>query len=273
MPAIRFKGGSACTFHDLFVLTADYSSPEFRTRFAQQAREAATRADLIICVSAFTASQVHDLLDVPRERLRVVHHGVRTLPAVPRAVRERVVLTTGAIQQRKNTARLIQAFEVLDDTWTLVLAGSPSGYGAQQALDAIAASPARARIRVTGYISDTELAGLYARASIFAFPSLDEGFGMPALEAMSAGVPVIASGRSALPEVCSDAAIYIDPFRTESLANALGQLATDESLRGVLIEKGHVHAARFTWPRAGAETLTCYRELASTTPGEPRTLA
>ena len=259
MPAVRFRG-SACTFHDLFVLTADYSSPEFRRRFAQQAREAAQRANLLVCVSAFTASQVEGLLGVSKEQIRVVHHGVRDLP-ITNVPRGRVVLSTGAIQHRKNTVRLIQAFEALDSDWTLVLAGAPSGYGAQEALDTIARSPARERIRLTGYVSDAELAAWYSRASIFAFPSLDEGFGMPALEAMAAGVPVVSSNRSALPEVCGGAAIYVDPFRTEELTEALRRVAADEDLRLTLAGAGRQQAARFTWARAAEQTMACYREL------------
>jgi glycosyltransferase involved in cell wall biosynthesis len=111
------------TFHDLFVLTGDYSTPEFRARFTGQARDAAARADAIIAVSAFTKRQVVDLLDVPASKVYVVHHGTPVI-AYPRVKREKVVLTVGAVQTRKNTARLIQAFEALDSDWRLVIAGS-----------------------------------------------------------------------------------------------------------------------------------------------------
>jgi len=258
LPEKRFRLQIA-TFHDLFVLSGDYSSKEFRERFAAQARAAAAGADLIITVSAFTGSQVEHYLKVPAARIRVIHHGVlpRAIPLLPR---EKLVLSVGAIQRRKNQARLIRAFRTMPEDWSLVLAGS-QGYGAEDAVREAAESPAASRIRITGYVSDYEIASLYARASIFAFPSLDEGFGMPALEAMAAGLPVIAGNRSALPEVCGDAAELVDPTSDEELAVALNKLANNESYRRDLVGRGKQHAAAYRWERGVAETLAAYREL------------
>jgi glycosyltransferase involved in cell wall biosynthesis len=210
-------------------------------------------------VSAFTAAQVHDLLGVERDRLRVVHHGVRPLN-VPPVSREPVILTVGAIQARKNIARLVEAFETLDPEWRLVIAGS-RGYGADQALRRIEESPCHDRIRLLGYISTEELAGWYARASLFVFPSLDEGFGMPVLEAMAAGVPVIASNRAAVPEVAGDAAILVDPDDTEALSNFMQKLANNEELRSEMARRGRARAAGFSWHRAVEATWGIYAEL------------
>jgi len=250
---------AVATFHDLFVLTGEYSTPEFRARFAAQARDAAARADRIIAVSAFTASQVVDLLGVEPAKVRVVHHGIRklTLPPVPR---ENLILHVGAIQKRKNLERLMEAFAAIDPAWTLVLAGS-AGYGAAEILARIERSPARARIRVTGYVSPAELAGWYARASVFAFPSLDEGFGMPVLEAMAAGIPVITSNRSSLPEVAGDAALLIDPERTDALAAALRDLTQNEDHRLEYIRRGLERAQFFTWEKTVRQTWDVYCEL------------
>ncbi|HXA50382.1 MAG TPA: glycosyltransferase, partial [Candidatus Acidoferrum sp.] len=172
---------SVATFHDLFVLTGEYSTAEFRERFAAQARDAAARADAVIAVSAFTRDQVVELLGVERAKIAVVHHGTRRLD-LPEATRENIILCVGAIQRRKNMTRLVEAFEAVDPSWRLVLAGS-DGYGADEVRARMAASPARARIEAPGYVSPQELAGWFARARVFAFPSLDEGFGMPLLEA------------------------------------------------------------------------------------------
>jgi len=263
LPRRRFRRQVA-TFHDLFVLSGEYSTQEFRERFAAQAREAAASADLIIAVSAFTASQVENLLGVPRARIRVIHHGVVS-HSVPRAARnlprEKVVLSVGTIQARKNQAMLIRAFRSMPDDWTLVLAGSSDGYAAEEALRESANSPACARIRITGYLTGEEIAGWYARAGIFAFPSLDEGFGMPVLEAMASGVPVISGNRSALPEVCGDAAEMIDPRSEEELIAALLRLASDEPRRDELVARGLRQAGQFRWDRAVAQTLAVYREL------------
>ncbi len=261
LPRVRLRR-TVTTFHDLFVLTGEYSSAEFRRRFEQQARDASARSDLIIAVSAFTAGQVEALLGVERSRLRVIPHGVR-FPADGEnggVRREQLVLHVGAIQKRKNIGRLVRAFAQLPAGWRLVLAGS-YGFGAGEILREADASPRRGDIEITGYVSDRELAALYARASIFAFPSLDEGFGIPVLEAMSWGVPVIASNRSALPEVSGDAALLVDPTDENGLAAALCELAGNEELRWALADRGRTRAAAFTWSAAVARTWSVYVEL------------
>ncbi len=203
---------------------------------------------------------MQSLLNVDPARLRVVRHGpagnlvAGLLPHTP----EKIVLTVGAIQTRKNTARLIEAFAALPDDWRLILAGA-AGYGAEGILAKIANNP---RVQVTGYITPEALAQYYSRASIFAFPSLDEGFGMPILEAMQAGVPVITSNRSAMPEVAGDAAMLIDPENTEELAQSLTQLAADPDLRAQLSRAGKLRATQFSWSKAAQQTWAVYQELA-----------
>jgi glycosyltransferase involved in cell wall biosynthesis len=260
LPASRFPR-TICTFHDLFVMTGDYSTPEFRARFTAQARAAAGRADLIACVSAFTAGQVRDVLGVEPARLRVVPHGVRFPETAPQRSPEPVILHVGAIQRRKNLVLLIAAFErAVPPPWQLVLAGS-DGFGAREVHDRIAASSARDRIQVTGWIDDRRLAGLYARASVFAFPSLDEGFGIPVLEAMAQGVPVLCSGRAALAEVCGDAAMLAGAFEEDAWADALARLTADESLRDSYSARGRAHARAFSWRQAADRTWKLYLEL------------
>ena len=247
------------TFHDLFVLSGEYSTPEFRARFAAQAKSAAARADAIIAVSEFTRSQVTGLLGVDPAKVHVVHHGVRELTLRP-AARERIILSVGAIQRRKNTARLVEAFEAVDTAWRLVLAGS-GGFGAQEILGRIESSNARERIVVTGYLSPPDLADWYSRASVFAFPSLDEGFGMPVLEAMAAGIPVLTSNCSALPEVAGDAAAVVDPKSTAAIAAALRRLTEDDKWREGLTARGYARAKLFTWEQAVRETWQIYQAL------------
>ena len=249
------------TFHDLFVLTGEYSSADFRDRFARQARQAAGRADLIIAVSRFTADQVRDLLNVPESRIRVVPHGTRRPVDLKEGVRESIVLHVGAIQKRKNLIRLVEAFETLESSWRLVLAGSPDGWQASEVLSRIAASGAKSRIEVTGYVGEDVLEDLYRRASIFAFPSLDEGFGIPVIEAMARGLPVLTSNRSALPEAAGGAALLIDPLDTASITEGLTKLAVDPAFRDELRSKGLARAAEMTWERAVEQTWTVYREL------------
>ena len=250
---------SVATFHDLFVLSGEYSTPEFRRRFAGQARDAAARASAIIAVSAFTRDQVVQLLGVEPAKVTVVHHGVRRLE-IPKVARENVILNVGAIQKRKNIARLVHAFAAVDPDWKLVLAGS-DGFGAAEIHACIAASPARERISVLGYVSPPDLAGWYARARVFAFPSLDEGFGMPVLEAMSAGVAVMTSNRSSLPEVAGDASLLVDPFDDEAVTEGLRRITRDDNLRDHLILRGKERVAEFTWQKAVEDTWRVYLGL------------
>jgi glycosyltransferase involved in cell wall biosynthesis len=263
LPHARLRR-AVTTFHDLFVLTGDYSTPEFRRRFAEQARDAAGRSDRIIAVSQFTAGQVTGLLGVDAARVRVVHHGVRA-PVETALTRQKIVLHVGAIQHRKNLLRLIDAFERVDSGWQLVLAGS-AGYGAADIVAKAAASRSRERIHMPGYATPAELANWYARAMVFAFPSLDEGFGMPVLEAMAAGVPVIASDRSAVPEVAAEAAWLVDPEDTEELAEALATLTQDNERRAHFSRLGLARAAKFTWAEAVEKTWRVYREFADSGP-------
>jgi len=259
LPGIRFRK-TVSTFHDLFVLTGDYSTPEFRRRFAEQARQAAAASDAIIAVSEFTAHQVEQLLSVERARLHVVHHGANRMRPQRLVERENVVLNVGAIQKRKNIARLVEAFERTPRGWKLVLAGA-AGYGSGEILARIENSPRRVDIQALGYVSPEELAEWYARARIFAFPSLDEGFGMPVLEAMAAGTPVVAANRAALPEICGDAALLVDPEDVDAIHAALEQLMRDEAVAAELARRGLARAEQFTWEQAAVETWNVYQRV------------
>jgi glycosyltransferase involved in cell wall biosynthesis len=250
------------TFHDLFVMTSEYSSGEFRTRFTRQARQAAANSDLIVTVSQFTASQVRDLLHVPEERIRVIPHGVDPVGQLDPSAREKIILFVGVLQIRKNVERLVRAFERVPADWRLVLAGSTTGFGAPRILDTIERSTARERIEITGYVPQDRLRDLYRRASVFAFPSLDEGFGIPVLDAMAWGLPVLTSSRSALPEVAGRAAMLVDPMREEEIAAGLFRLATDESLRDEMNTLSLQQASQFTWRKAAEATYELYKELA-----------
>lgn len=248
------------TFHDLFVMTAEYSSPEFRQRFERQARDAAARSDLIIAVSQFTASQVEELLKVPAARIRVIPHGARP-PQRPRPQADPpFILCVGAIQARKNTSNLVRAFAAVPEPWRLVLAGSCGGYGSDEIIALVRDNP---RIEITGYVSPQRLEELYCSAAVFAFPSLDEGFGMPVIEAMAAGIPVLTSDRSAMREVAEGAALLVDPLNVDDIAHGLCALAEDRVLRARLIEAGLERSRRFTWDVAVQRTHAVYRELSS----------
>lgn len=256
------------TFHDLFVMTGEYSTPDFRRKFTALARDAAARSDLIIAISAFTARQVNELLDFPNGRIRVVPHGVDPAPAISDAQRAEfleskgwrgrtVFLHVGAVQTRKNIERLVAAFEQLAGEPLLVLAGS-SGYGAETIADRIAGSSARQRIVQLGYVDAATRALLYDSATALVFPSLDEGFGLPVLEAMAAGLPVLTSTTSALSEVGGEAALLVDPRSVDSIRDAMRRLTQDAELRQRLTALGRSRAECFTWNNAAELTWRAY---------------
>jgi glycosyltransferase involved in cell wall biosynthesis len=270
LPSTRFRR-AVTTFHDLFVMSGDYSTPEFRSRFTALAKDAALRSDHIIAISRYTADQLVQRLNYPRERITVIHHGVHPVPHFSELdlalfrKREQLdapfVLHVGAIQTRKNIERLIAAFEQLPPPALLVLAGA-EGYGSEGSLRRIQTSPARERIRHFGYVDAGMLARLYRTASVLAFPSLEEGFGLPVLEAMSAGLPVVTSNRSALPEVAGDTALLVDPEDSTAIAGAIGRILEDPGLRRQLIAAGLARAGQFSWTKAAHETLEVYDKLA-----------
>ena len=269
LPKTRFAK-TVVTFHDLFVMTGDYSTPDYRQKFTELARDAAERADRLIAVSDFTADEAARLLGYPRERIATVRHGVETpaelAPEELAAFRRDLglegpfLLHVGAIQARKNCERLVEAFERLPGEPRLVLAGA-AGFEADRTFARIDLSPARDRILSLGYVDAETRAKLYRTASALAFPSLDEGFGLPVLEAMAAGLPVLTSNRSALPEVAADAAVLVDPFEVDEIAAGLERLLGDETLRASLREKGLARAAELTWRRAAEKTWDVYRHV------------
>jgi glycosyltransferase involved in cell wall biosynthesis len=176
---------------------------------------------------------------------------------------DRYVLALGTVEPRKNHVLLVQAFDDLasqDPDVRLVIAGK-DGWGADT-LDAALAS-ARHRDRVTrlGFVDDIARADLVAGAAMLAYPSVYEGFGLPPLEAMAAGVPVVATAVGAIPEVVGDAAYLVSPEQA-ALARALHETLDDADLRSTLTARGRVRARRFTWERTASEMTQLYRELA-----------
>ena len=269
LPRHRFRR-SVSTFHDLFVMSGDYSTAGFRARFSELARDAAERSDHIIAVSEYTAGQIAGRLGVPRERISVVHHGVRPVSQCSgqelAGFREKhglegeFILHIGALQKRKNIERLVEAFEAIGGQRTLVLAGS-DGFGAEKIIERITRSPARERIRRLGYVDRRMLERLYQTAAVLAFPSLDEGFGLPVLEAMSAGLPVVTSNRSALAEVAGEAALLADPEDADAIGSALERVLEESELRERLIAAGRTRSLAFGWDKAAQRTMEVYRQV------------
>jgi glycosyltransferase involved in cell wall biosynthesis len=230
----------------------------------------ARRADRVIAISTASAGDVERHLRVPRERIDVIPLGYGTPQRVAPApgVRERLGLGDGPIvlnvamkKVHKNQLRLVQALPAVRAAVPgaqLVLPGARTPYQDELRVEAARLGLGGA-VSFPGYVDDADLEGLYAEAAAFAFPSLNEGFGMPVLEAMARGVPVVAAAAGALPEVAGDAALLVDPSSTEELASATVRVLTDAPLRERLIAAGRERPARFTWDRTAAQTLDCWR--------------
>ena len=227
----------------------------------------AKRARRLIAVSEHTRDNVTRRLRVDPSQVAVTYEAGDPPGAIEpdASVLERhgldapFFLYVGAAYPYKNLDRLVDAFTQLSGDYKLVLAGDQEHFGPALRQHAAAASLAE-RVVFPGRISDAELAALYSAALAYVFVSLSEGFGLPGLEAMNAGLPVLAANAGSLPEIYGDAAKYCDPHDVDSIAEALGDVATDEQLRGRLISLGRERAAEFSWRKTAEETLRVYRD-------------
>lgn len=271
LPLIHRRRGIV-TLHDLGYLHFPQAHPwPQRLYLDWSTRWSASVARHIITDSAATRDDLVANYGVPSNRISIAYPGARDLKAdsTP-ACDERVlsglgvrrdhILAVGTLQPRKNLSVLLQACQglwqaqLLPPDTQLVLAGRAGWLS--DAIVAQATGPdLREHVRITGYLSDGELAALYRSARLLAFPSLYEGFGLPLLEAMQAGVPVICSRTSSLPEVAGDAAIMVAPDDVSGWANAIHQVYDDAALRARLIARGRVQAARFSWHRCANTIL------------------
>lgn len=267
---------SVVTILDLTALL----HPEFHTASTiemqlQKYRFAQEEADAVIAVSEVTKSEIVTHLKIPAGRVYVVHVGVdpafypiRDHEAVARVLAPmrlrpgEFILHVGTIEPRKNLVRLVEAFHEARGAFPsprpkLALAGG-RGWLYREVFERVAALGLQKEIIFLGRVPGDTLPALYNGALIFAYPSLCEGFGLPPLEAMACGVPVIASHTSSLPEVVGDAGILIDPTDTQALANALVSLAANAELRADLSARGLARAALFSWEEAARKTLEVY---------------
>ncbi|MCS7284049.1 MAG: glycosyltransferase family 1 protein [Anaerolineae bacterium] len=261
------------TVHDLsFLRFPRFFRPANRLYLRLFTYLSVHRARRVLAVSAYTARETEQLLGVRREKIRVVYHGVDPVfrPLRPHEVAafrarhglpDRFVLYVGTLEPRKNLVRLVQAVARLSeaDRPFLVLAGARGWYD-EEIFATVERLNLKDRVLFPGYIPNEQLPLWYNAAQAFAYPSLYEGFGMPVLEALACGTPVLTSTASALPEAAGDGALLVDPTDVGAIADGLHRLLTDEALREELRERGLAHAARFSWARTAAETVALYRE-------------
>jgi glycosyltransferase involved in cell wall biosynthesis len=236
----------------------------------------ARRADRVVAISQAGADHVVEHLGVPAERIDVVPlgHGLnaRIEPTPAGALRarlglgeRRVILNVGAKKAHKNQLALVRALPAVRERHpdaALVLAGAPTPYEADVREEARRLG-LDGSVVFLGYVDDADLEGLYRIASVFALPSLNEGFGLPLLEAMARDVPVACSDVSAMPEVAGDAALQFDPRSPAAVADALAGLLADDALRAELVRRGRARQAAFSWARAAEGTLESWARALS----------
>jgi len=232
----------------------------------------------IISISWSTKKDLIDQFDVDTGKITVIHEASTLQEKVPphyhkqQAVLQKFSIygnyffMIGSRRPHKNIDNAIKAFLLFIkknnfSNWQLVITGRTQSYSGSNPFDSVTEAVEKSRIVTTGYVSERELDILYRQASALLYPSLYEGFGLPILEAMERGTPVITSDRSSMPEVSGDAAIIIDPTDYKSIARGLEEI-TKEQTRRSCVEKGYARAAQFSWKNTAEQTLQVYRQVA-----------
>jgi glycosyltransferase involved in cell wall biosynthesis len=282
LPLMKLGYRTVVTIHDLVSFLFPETVPrKYAVYMRLMTRLAVRSADRIIAVSNSTRDDLRRVLRVPDEKVVVIHEAVAPEFASPPGadgidavahrygLRRPYCLFVGNVEPRKNLARLISAFGLLraraerpgaTRAPQLVLVGT-RGWLYNGILAAVDVQGGAPDIVFTGYVPPTDLPALYAGAACFVFPSLYEGFGLPVLEAMAAGAPVVASRVGAIPEVAGDAALLVDPRRPAELAEAIQTVLTDGALRARLVERGRGRARLFTWETVARQTLDVYESV------------
>ena len=273
IPPFRRNFKSVITVHDLAFLLYPHFLTKESARYYGQIDHAVRNTDHIIAVSESTRQDTIKLLGVAERKITVIHAAANPIYGSVDAeeARQRVssmygldrdyILFVSTIEPRKNLPALLQAYRKLLDDYKrpegLALAGS-RGWLSEEAYAMVETLNLEEHIRFLGRVPSEHLVYLYNAARLLVHPSFYEGFGLPPLEAMTCGTPVVVSNVSALPEVVGDAAILVDPHDVDGLTVAMWRVLTDEDLRANLIAKGLKRAGKFSWERAAQETLDVY---------------
>lgn len=262
---VRYRGKFIVTIHDLTLIF--YPEAANKTGFFKQKafnfiiKKACQNATKIIAVSKNTKKDIVNYFKVEASKISVIYEAADDKKF---NVREKlspsknpIILYVGQFRRHKNIDRLIKAFEIVrkDIPVRLVLLGKvPTDFRVDK-------EEILRDIEMPGFVSDQDLAEWFGRADVFVFPSLYEGFGLPGLEAMAAGVPVASSNRASLPEIYGEAALYFDPLKPQEIADRIKMILQNDQLRQGLIEKGKVQAKKYSWQKAAKETLKLYSEV------------
>jgi glycosyltransferase involved in cell wall biosynthesis len=279
-PPLFSRVPSVVTIHDVIPLRLPaYQSGAKIKAYTKLITRAAHKAAFIITVSQHARQDMIDALKLPAERIRVIYEAAGdeyrpiTNPAALAAARrryglgERYIFYIGGLDQRKNVPQLVRAFahvykQIGDPQLQLLISGNPDKQNGSLFPDP---RPLGADLGMEGqiiyrFVEDEDKPAVYSGSSLFVFPSLYEGFGLPPLEAMSCGAPVVCSNRTSLPEVVGDAAISVDPENTQALVKAMCRVLSDNELQADLRARSLQRAAQFSWRKTATETIAAYEE-------------
>jgi len=252
------------TIHDLYFLAHPESTrAEVRRDYPALARAHAQRADRILVPSAYTADAVEQQLGVPRERMAIAPHGAPNWTPRTAVPQDGYVLFIGTLEPRKNLDGLLDAYEELVERRIAVPGLRLAGRATPQAagsLARIARAPLAGVVRHVGYIDAADTRRLYEGARLLVMPSFDEGFGIPVLEAMTIGVPVVAARRGSLPEVLGDAGLLVDPGKPSEMADAIARILADSGFAAQCAARGITRSAQFRWNDTAQRVYQAYRE-------------
>ena len=274
----KFTGHSVATFHDLSIFTWAHCHPPERVRFMQrELKLTLQRASMLITDSEYTRHEIANYFGYPLDKIRTVplacspdfhpRDAIETNSILNKfgLAHGGYTLYAGTIEPRKNIESLLDAYAELPDLlrsrWPLVLAGY-RGWQSEVLHQRIEAAVSAGWARYLGYVANDDLPILFAAARLFVFPSLYEGFGLPVLEAMASGVPVVCSNSSSLPEVAGGAALMCDALDVDKLTQLIAFGLEDASWRVGAVAKGLAQSSKFSWQRCAKETIAVYRELA-----------
>jgi glycosyltransferase involved in cell wall biosynthesis/ubiquinone/menaquinone biosynthesis C-methylase UbiE len=270
-------GALVVTIHDVsFLLQPQFHTEANRLHCLQGTLNAALYADRIIAVSHQTKRDLIDYFSIPEERIRVIHEAPRRIYSPERNVEvirgtlerfgifHNFILFVGSLEPRKNLKTLLQAYATYvtrhaGQEWLVVAGGK--GWLNDDLSQVAAELGIAERVNFLGYVQEADLRVLYSATKLFVYPSIYEGFGLPPLEAMACGAPVITSNTSALPEVVGNAALLVDPHNGEALSQAMERVLCDHDLRARMRQQSLARAKRFSWERTAEETLAVYEEV------------
>jgi glycosyltransferase involved in cell wall biosynthesis len=266
-------GPTLVTIYDLsFVRHPEWHPADRVKYFERYCLKKLPQVDAIITISEFSKKEIIDLLGLPPDKITVTLLGVdnafrpgkQTVPGLP----ERYILSLGNLEPRKNLPLLVNAYASLpgdlQERYPLVIAGAKAWHH-HELNKTLSSLERKGKIILTGYIPQGVLPNLHKNASLFVYPSLYEGFGLPVLEAMASGVPVITSNTTSLPEVVGDAGLLVDPQNVDALREGISRLLADDTLRRDISGKGLERARLFSWEKCCRETLAVYERVIGAT--------